>query len=275
MEKKWAGREIRGTLSRPGPDMKRLLLLFLLLAVLVLVPFGIWGGSFEAAMSPEKLVAAFQVSRDWAWLAGWGLLVIDLFLPVLGTAVMSALGLVYGWWLGGLLSSLGSIGAGMAAYGLCYRLGRRGARWLTGEAGLEEGERLFRGELGGWLVALSRWMPVLPEVVACLAGMARMPMRRFFPALCAGSVPMGFVYAWIGHSGTQHPWFALGLSAGLPPLIWLGFRAIYRARASRPDGAMVDDAGKQSGLPRSEPGEAGERDDTDATGSPGVNQRRR
>lgn len=157
----------------------------------------------------------------------------------------------------------------MAAYGLCLRLGRRGARWLTGDAGLEEGERVFRGELGGWLVALSRWMPVLPEVVACLAGITRMPMRRFFPALCAGSVPMGFVYAWIGHSGTQHPLFALGLSAGLPPLIWLGFRLLYRAKAAqRGDG-------KQSGLPRSEPGEAGERDDTDATGSPGVDQRRR
>lgn len=259
--------------------MKRLLSLFLLLAALVIVPFWIWGGSFEAAMSPERLVAAFQASRDWAWLAGWGLLVIDLFLPVLGTAVMSALGLVYGWWLGGLLSSLGSIGAGMAAYGLCYRLGRRGrrgARWLTGEAGLEEGERLFRGELGGWLVALSRWMPVLPEVVACLAGMARMPLRRFFPALCAGSVPMGFVYAWIGHSGTQHPLFALGLSAGLPPVIWLGFRTIYRAKAAGRAGECPDvEAGKQSGLPGAEPGEAGERDDTDATGSPGVDQRRR
>lgn len=249
--------------------MKRLLLLFLLLAALVIVPFLIWGGAIETVMSPEKLVAAFQSSRDWAWLAGLALLVVDLFLPVLGTAVMSALGLVYGWFLGGVLSSMGSIGAGMTAYGLCCRLGRRGARCFAGEAGLEEGERLFRGELGGWLVALSRWMPVLPEVVACLAGITRMPMRRFFPALCAGSVPMGFVYAWIGHSGTQHPLFALGLSAGLPPVIWLGFRALYRAKAvQRGDG-------KQSGLPRSEPGEAGEKDDTDATGSPGVDQRRR
>jgi hypothetical protein len=71
--------------------MKRLLLLFLFLAALVIVPFLIWGGAFETVMSPEKLVAVFQSSRDWAWLAGLGLLVVDLFLPVLGTAVMSAL----------------------------------------------------------------------------------------------------------------------------------------------------------------------------------------
>ena len=249
--------------------MKRLLLLFLVLAALVIVPFLIWGGTFETVLSPEKLVAVFQSSRDWAWLAGLGLLVVDLFLPVLGTAVMSALGLVYGWFLGGLLSSLGSIGAGMLAYGLCYRLGRRAARWFAGEAGLEEGERLFRGELGGWLVALSRWMPVLPEVVACLAGIARMPVRRFFTALSAGSVPMGFVYAWIGHSGVQHPLVALAFSAGLPPIIWLGFRALYRAKAAK-HGAV-----KQSGLPRSEPREAGKSDDSDAAGPPGIDQRRR
>jgi len=249
--------------------MKRLLLLFLLLAALVIVPFLIWGGAIEVAMSPDKLVAAFQSSRDWAWLAGLGLLVIDLFLPVLGTAVMSALGLVYGWFLGGLLSALGSIGAGMLAYGLCFRLGRRAARWFAGETGLEEGERLFRGELGGWLVALSRWMPVLPEVVACLAGIARMPVRRFFLALCAGSVPMGFVYAWIGHSGVQHPLVALGLSAGLPPMIWLGFRFLYRAKAA------AGDPRKQNGLPRSEPREAVKDDDSDTSSPPGIDQRRR
>lgn len=208
--------------------MKRLLLLFLVLAALVLVPFAVWGGRFEAAMSPEKLVAAFRGSREWAWLAGLVLLVVDLFLPVLGTAVMSALGLVYGWFLGGLISSAGSVGAGLLAYGLCFRLGRRAARLLAGEEGLAEGERLFRGELGGWIVALSRWLPVLPEVVACLAGISRMPLRRFFPALCAGSVPMGFVFAWIGHRGEERPVLALVLSAIVPPLIWLLVRLLYR-----------------------------------------------
>lgn len=207
--------------------MKRLLLLILVLALLVLIPFAIWGGRFEEAMSPEKLVAAFQSSRGWAWLAGLALLVLDLFLPVLATAVMSALGFVYGWFLGGLLSSFGSVGAGLLAYGLCCRMGRRAALRLAGERGLAEGERLFQGEPGGWIVAISRWMPVLPEVVACLAGMARMPLRRFVPSLCAGSVPMGFVYAWIGARGVEHPWLALAVSALLPPVIWLAVRTLY------------------------------------------------
>lgn len=218
--------------------MKRLILLFLALALLVLIPFAIWGGRFEEAMSPEKLVAAFQKARGWAWLVGLVLLVLDLFLPVLATAVMSALGYVYGWLLGGLLSSLGSIGAGLLAYGLCCRMGRRAALRLAGEKGLAEGERLFQGEPGGWIVAISRWMPVLPEVAACLAGLSRMPLRRFVPALCAGSVPMGFVYAWIGARGVEHPGLALAVSALLPPVIWLMVRTLRLHRKPHETGTV-------------------------------------
>ena len=213
--------------------MKRLLLLFFVLALMVIVPFLIWGDSFEKSMSLDEMVAKMRAAGDWAWLVGIGLLVIDLFLPILGTVVMSALGLVYGWVLGGLISAIGSILSGLLAYGLSVKLGRKAGRWLAGEEGILGGERLFRGELGGWLVALSRWMPVLPEVVACLAGISRMPLRRFLPALCAGSVPMGFVFAWIGHTGEHRPFLSLVLSAGLPPLIWAVFRAYYLWRARK------------------------------------------
>lgn len=208
--------------------MKRLFLIFLVLATMVIVPFLIWGGQVEESMSLENTVSWLRSTGNWAWAAGIGLLIIDLFLPILGTVVMSALGLVYGWFIGGLLSALGSIAAGLLAYGLAHKLGRKAVLWLTGESGLAEGERLFHGETGGWLVAFSRWMPVLPEVVACLAGITKMPFKRFFAALCAGCFPMGFIFAWIGETGNDQPVITLILSAGLPPLIWGAFRLIYR-----------------------------------------------
>ncbi|MEC5125792.1 VTT domain-containing protein [Verrucomicrobiales bacterium BCK34] len=213
--------------------MKRLLILFFALALLVLIPFLIWGDMLEEKMSLDSTVAWLRSTGSWAWAAGMGLLIIDLFLPILGTVVMSALGLVYGWFLGGLLSALGSIGAGLLAYGLCWKMGRRAAGWLAGEEGLAQGERIFRAETGGWLVALSRWMPLLPEVIACLAGISRMPFRRFFLSLCAGSFPLGFVFAWIGATGNENPWFTLLVSAGLPPVIWLLFRQIYLRKAEK------------------------------------------
>ena len=211
--------------------MKRLFLIFLILATMVIVPFLIWGSQVEESMSLENTVSWLRSTGNWAWAAGIGLLIIDLFFPILGTVVMSALGLVYGWFIGGLLSALGSIAAGLLAYGLAHKIGRKAVLWLTGENGLAEGERLFHGETGGWLVAFSRWMPVLPEVVACLAGITKMPFKRFFAALCAGCFPMGFIFAWIGETGNEQPVIALILSAGLPPLIWGAFRLLYRKKS--------------------------------------------
>jgi uncharacterized membrane protein YdjX (TVP38/TMEM64 family) len=57
-----------------------------------------------------------------------------------------------------------------------------------------------------------------------------MPLRRFVPALCAGSMPMGFVYAWIGARGVENPVVALVVSAVLPPVIWLALRGVFRRR---------------------------------------------
>jgi uncharacterized membrane protein YdjX (TVP38/TMEM64 family) len=208
--------------------MKRLVIIFLLLALLVILPFLIWGAQFEESMSMEKTVEALRSAGAWAWVVAMGLLLVDVFLPILGTVVMSALGLVYGWFWGGILAGIGSIGGGVLAYGIARKLGRGATRWLTGEGVLAEGEGLFSSELGGWLVALSRWMPVLPEVIACMAGLSKMRFRRFFASLCAGSFPMGFVFAWIGSTGEQRPMLALALSAGLPPLIWGLFRFFHR-----------------------------------------------
>ena len=78
----------------------------------------IWGDWFEESMSLENTVEWLQSAGSWGWAAGIGLLLIDLLLPVLGTVVMSALGLIYGWWWGGVISAIGSVGAGLLAYGL-------------------------------------------------------------------------------------------------------------------------------------------------------------
>ncbi len=208
----------------------RLIGIFLLLALLVLIPFGIWGDDFDAWFSGDAAVDWLRGFGPWAWVAGMALLVLDLFLPVPGTAVIAALGYVYGFWIGGLIGAAGSLTSGLLAYGLCRGLGRRAAEWIAGRDDLEKGERWFGGGAGGWIVALSRWLPVMPEVVACLAGMARMPARRFVAALACGSVPLGFAFAAIGSAGREQPGLALLLSAVLPPVLWAIIRPLVARR---------------------------------------------
>ncbi len=190
--------------------------LVLLLAVIVIVPFLIWGDFFMSLFSAEGGLAWLQDWGAWAWAAGVAALVLDLFLPIPATVVMAALGYEYGALLGGTLAATGSVLSGLLAYGLCRSFGHGAALRIAGEKDLARGEAMF-ARRGGWLVALSRWLPVFPEVVACLAGLTRMPFRAFFAALLCGSLPMGFFYAALGTTGK----LAVLLSILFPPISWL------------------------------------------------------
>lgn len=200
-----------------APRCRLALLLGLVLATVV-VPWLIWGDAVDAALDAAGLARLLGESPVGAAIAGLGLILADVLLPVPATPVMSALGLVLGPWVGGLVSAAGSFLAGCLAYGLARVLGRVPAAWVAGD-GMAELEARFSRH-GGWWVALSRWAPVLPEAVAALAGVARMPFGRFAAALACGSLPLGLAFAWIGHLGHASPMLALLLSALVPAVLW-------------------------------------------------------
>lgn len=208
----------------------RLFLIFLVLVTIVLIPFFIWGETLTGFFTQTGTVSWIQSYGNWGWIAGIVLLMSDLLLPIPATAVMAGLGYLYGPILGGLISSLGSFLSGLLGYEICRRLGRRGAIWILGEKDLEKGERLY-ASVGGWLVVLSRWLPVFPEVVACMAGLTRMSIHAFYLALTCGSIPLGFAFSAVGSIGAEKPGLAIALSAVLPPVLWLIVRPFYRAKA--------------------------------------------
>ena len=198
----------------------RLALWFIGLAILVLGTWVIWGTGWDQQFTLTGSVAWLKSSGPWAWAAGIALLVGDLALPVPGTVVISALGYIYGTLVGGVIAAAGLMLAGVVGYGLGWLCGERFARRWLGERDYEKGRQLFASG-GGWVVALSRALPILPEVISCTAGLVRMPFRRFSAALACGSVPMGFLFAAIGRAGHEAPSWALGLSLLVPGLLWL------------------------------------------------------
>jgi uncharacterized membrane protein YdjX (TVP38/TMEM64 family) len=207
----------------------RFILLFIILVAIVLIPFFIWGDALMAFFSAEGSIAWLNTYGQWAWAIAILLLIADLFLPLPATLIMSALGYIYGPIVGGLISAVGSFISGSLGYWLCRMLGENTAIWVLGQKEFDRGKKMATS-IGGWVVALSRWLPVFPEVVACMAGLTRMPARSFYLALACGSFPLGFTYAIIGNSGTTHPVLAIGLSAGLPPLIWFIVSRVLRAQ---------------------------------------------
>jgi uncharacterized membrane protein YdjX (TVP38/TMEM64 family) len=216
---------------------KKLLLLILGLAVVVAMPFVIWGDAFEAALTGDAPAEFLRRHREWAWLAVIGALASDVLLPIPATPLMAALGMAYGPVLGGLIGGVGSMLGGWIAYALCLRLGRAAVgRWIGVEE-LKLADALFLRH-GGWAVAGSRWLPVLPEALACLAGIARMPAWSFLLSLACGSLPMAFAFALLGHLGRGSSAITLLVSAALPlalwPLVRLGQkRFLSRGQAER------------------------------------------
>lgn len=212
-----------------NPLLMRLLMIFLALAGIVLVTFFIWGESLMIMFSQEGTVTWLRQYGGWAWLFGILLLMGDLVLPLPATLIMSALGYVYGPVAGGLISAFGSFLAGALGYWLCRMLGENTAIALLGKNDYQKGKNLSNG-VGAWIVVLSRWLPVFPEVVSCMAGLTRMPVLYFHIALLCGSLPLGFVYAFLGYTGVESPGLAIALSAVVPPLIWLGVRPMVKRR---------------------------------------------
>ena len=209
----------------------RLLLIFVLLAMIVLIIFFIWGDSFSFMFTEEGVVAWLDNYGQWAWLVAILLLISDIFLPLPATIIMAGLGYIYGPVTGGLINAIGSFVSGMIGYWLCRWIGEKAAIQILGKKDYERG-RNISNKVGGLVVALSRWLPVFPEVIACMAGLTRMKPSVFHVALACGSLPLGFTYAYIGHTGVESPILAMALSAGVPPLIWLMIRWFFKRKFS-------------------------------------------
>lgn len=186
--------------------------------------FFLWGGFFEDLLTGRESATPGQ--WDWAFVVG--LLTLDVFLPIPATAVLASLGMAYGPWLGGAIGTLGTFCAGTTGYVMCRFLNERAARFLIGERGLAAG-RVFFARSGGWVIVVSRWMIILPELLSCFAGLVRMPPREYFAALLCGVVPLSFTYSFLGSTAwaREHPWLVLALSAAIPVGLWAGRQWVF------------------------------------------------
>jgi uncharacterized membrane protein YdjX (TVP38/TMEM64 family) len=154
-----------------------------------------------AISTPQKASDAVLTLRQyegWAWAVGIALIWADLVLPIPQTAVIAALGIIYGTLLGGSLGSLGLITGGLLGYGLMLTSARRFVQRFVGPRSLHKVESLF-DKGGAWAIVLPRSLPYsVPEAVVVLAGLAGMRIGKFIAALTIGSVPTAFVFAAVG-----------------------------------------------------------------------------
>jgi uncharacterized membrane protein YdjX (TVP38/TMEM64 family) len=176
-------------------------------------------------------VLALRKHGNWAWAVGIALIWADLVLPIPQTAVIAALGIIYGTLLGGLLSSLALVTSGLLGYGLMLTSARRFVQRFVGSRSLDRMERFF-DQGGAWTIVLSRSLPYsVPEAVVFLAGLSGMPLKKYTAALTVGSVPTAFVFAAIGDGWADQPILVFVVSYLIPVLLLPVALYLMRLRA--------------------------------------------
>lgn len=175
-------------------------------------------------------VSMLERHSTWAWALAFGLIVADLVLPIPQTAVIAALGIIYGPALGGLIGATALIAAGGVAFGLMQTSARRVVVRIAGQRSMDKIGALSERTLP-WGIALTRSLPYsVPEAVVCAAGLSGMRRSTFFTALTLGSAPVAIGFAALGASWSDRPALALSASYVLPivllPLTLLAMRRL-------------------------------------------------
>lgn len=200
--------------------MKRLTLIFLGLSGIILLIFAVSGDAVENFFDQEYTIELLEQNRWLAGPIGAGLLMSDLFLPIPTTLLIGAMGTVLGTGMG---TFWGWLGLNLAAW-MGYGLARwKGSAWAR--VSEEEHQRFssWFNQSGGWAVMLSRWVPILPEVISMMAGLYGMSAKRFGLAIALGSLPPAWMYAWIGSTAQETPTRAVILFVATTLLAWVGY----------------------------------------------------
>lgn len=182
------------------------------------------------------LIAAHSIHPAWFAAIVIGLLWFDLIVavPTMATVLLS------GYFLGPVLGSAASI-AGLFIMGLTgYGLGQQyGERLLTRLFKKDE-ERIgsirksfARNDL--LVLFVCQAIPILPELSCCLAGIAKMPFRRFLFGYGVGVIPFASIAGYAGSiSTTSDPSPAIIAAAGMSAGLMIAWMLVQRFNRRHP-----------------------------------------
>jgi len=179
------------------------------------------------------LTLAKQASPLHVALIVAGLLFIDLFIAVPTLTIIILSGYFLGHFFGPAASIAGLMVAGICGYFLSRYFGERVLGFLLKDnAKRDEMKRAFH-QHGFIMILLSRAVPILPEVTACLAGLTKMPFLKFITAWSISAIPYAIIAAYSGSiSSLNDPSPAIFTAIALWATLWFGWFLFNRKRAA-------------------------------------------
>ena len=203
--------------------MKPLVKLMLVLATAFAMTFVI--ARLTGVLSVEQveswLTLAQQADSQYVMLLVFGLLFIDLFIAVPTLTIMILSGYFLGHQMAMIAAISGVMSAGIVGYLLSYRYGEKLERLIIRDEQQRQSLGAQFNQYGMVMILLSRAMPILPEVTACLSGISKMPFTKFLLAWTLSSVPYIAIATYAGSISTlQNPKPAILTAVALSVFFW-------------------------------------------------------
>lgn len=166
-------------------------------------------------------------------LAVTGLLFVDIFIAIPTLSVITLGGYLIGFPWALLYVITGLLSATLAGYWISLKWGDGLLSFIEkDEASKERMRRLFQ-DYGITILILSRALPILPEVTACLAGITKMPVKRLMTGWALGTLPYALIATYSGSiSDVNNPYPAIMGALVLSGALWLSWFVVMRGRAT-------------------------------------------
>lgn len=179
------------------------------------------------------LLQAKEVSPKYVGIIVMLLLFSDLFVAIPTMTVITLSGYFIGFQYGAMASITGLSLAGISGYWLSHILGERVFDFiLRKEKAKQEAKETFRMH-GVVMILLSRAIPILPEVTACLAGMTQMKFLKFLLVWLLSTVPYVLILTYAGSvSSIENPKPAIYTAIIISATLWTGWFLFNRKQKS-------------------------------------------
>lgn len=226
--------------ARSLAPLRKFVLPALLIAALLGLVFALWAAAERRGVSLLAMVSSAalleDVVRSWgAWgpLASIGLMVVHSFLPFPAEFLAVANGMLFGLWLGVLVTWIGAMLGALSAFALARCFGPAliepllsPARWRRMRAWVDAG--------GTGALLAARLIPVISfNLVNYAAGLLEIGWWRFTWTTALGILPVTVASVLVGSHMLSAPAWVWPVLIGVAAALWLGHIMLGRRRAGR------------------------------------------
>ena len=187
-------------------DAKTIIFMILFISLIIISIYLMYYIYFVDQTFLYRLVVEWFVNPIFA-LAFLGILLFiaimaiqGLLVPIPSEIVLLAAGMIWGFWIGGIMGIIGSMAAGI----LCFYVSRKGGRPLAqkfvGESALEMADNLIE-KYGTGAIIVARFLPFVAfDPISYASGLVDMDSKKYAFGTFIGSIPRAFFYSWLGAS---------------------------------------------------------------------------